>query len=200
MDAIIIILQGIVLFVVLWVIKPMFHAYGHEKGRLLAIKEDIESLTRTVESIRLEYSTKLEGISYTNTTLLERLKGHQNLRTAALEERLALYQQAYSLWRKLFFSIHGPEDKLEKNVLECQDWWEKHCLYLGAESRKLFWQATWLALDYKDLSIKREPELKNKSWDLIQKAGEALLIEADLPTFKEEFERPSLGKRNNEKA
>ena len=106
--------------VFLLVIKYYFPTYFAEKGKNLATKEDIASITREVESVRHEYSA-----------LLEELRARHQLRTASLDRRLQAHQEAFTQWRALVTGIIESKNA----IIACQSWWEKNCLYLEPKVR-----------------------------------------------------------------
>ena len=165
-------------------------AYVAEKGKNLATREDIAEITRRIEEVKATYVIQTKALEHQNALLLERIKGTQALRMAAAEKRLAAHQDAFSLWRKLFFSVHS--DKVHKVVLECQSWWEQNCLYLSAEARDAFNRAYGAAGNHRELSQDRNNSAELKSnFEVIRSAGDSIVAGAALP---------SLGMRESESA
>lgn len=104
-------------------------------------------------------------------------------RLAALEKRLAVHQEAYTLWNELFWNIH-KESEVNEVVMKCQDWWYKNCLYLDAKSRKAFREAYHLASDFR--SIPKTDTAMRKEWfEDIRGAGAAIVEAVELPTIGE---------------
>lgn len=117
-------------------IGAYFASYLREKGKNLATRKDIAGLTRIVEDIKTE-----------NSLLVERFKSQQQLRHAALDERLKAHQQAFALWYKLRDSCYGVSDDGLGSVLKgCYDGWTDNCLYLEPEARTAFYEAMMAAL------------------------------------------------------
>jgi hypothetical protein len=104
-------------------LKHYIPSYLNEKGKNLATKEDVAAITHEVERVRLEYNT-----------LMEEVRARNQLRMAALDKRLQAHQEAFALWRKLTGRSAQPADV----IMECQTWWETHCLYLEPEVRQAF--------------------------------------------------------------
>lgn len=117
---------GLVACFVAWLLfKHYLPSYLGQKGKNLADKEDIAALTHEVEAIKGQYSK-----------LLEEFKSHQQLRMVAAERRIQVHQEAFALWRKLIANVYN--DRIGEVVIECQGWWENHCLYLEPEAREAF--------------------------------------------------------------
>jgi len=108
-----------------------------------------------------------------------------SLRMAALEKRLAVHQEAYSLWIELKFS----QDRL-KVAAHCQEWWDKNCLYLSQDAREAFRKAYFAAFSHQMLTEQRGPveDIKKES-KVIDAAGEAIVRGASLPPIGDEFSR-----------
>ena len=85
------------------------------------------------------YARQLQELQHKNDLLLEQLRARQQLRMAALEKRLQVHQEAYTLWRKLRSNVSSPN--LYSVVSECQQWWESNCLYLAPDARATFARA-----------------------------------------------------------
>jgi len=119
-------LNSLLLTVFGLVFKNYLSNYASEKGKNLATKEDIASITNEVERIRHEYNSALE-----------QMRAQNQMRTASLDRRLEAHQEAFARWR----SLVGNPDEVHKAILECQDWWEKNCLYLEPEVRQAFVEA-----------------------------------------------------------
>lgn len=100
---------------------------------------------------------------------------------AALERRLDAHQQAYSLWVKLRGAVHH-EDQIGDVVLECQDWWQRHCLYLDGPARQAFHDAYMSANLHHDLVKERtDADTLRENWVVITRAGELLVAGVELP-------------------
>ena len=94
-----------------------------EWGKNLANKQDMEKLTKQVEEIKLQHSKLLEDHKFEN-----------QLRVAALDKRLEVNQEAYGLVYGMTLEELDPESHRR----ECDDWWNKNCLYLSEEVRAKF--------------------------------------------------------------
>jgi hypothetical protein len=172
----------------LW--RSFFPSYLSEKGKNLATKEDIAAITTQVEDVKELYSKRLKELEHQNALVLEQLRSQQQLRLAAVERRLAVHQEAFALWRRLVAAAHS--EAVHSLVLECQDWWEKNCLYLGAEARDSFNRAYFAASSHRELTRARvDAEEVKTNWALLMKAGDDILAGVQLP---------SLGKREAESA
>jgi len=105
------------------------------------------------------------------------------LRLAALEKRLSVHQEAYTLWTELFWNLHNEKD-LPNIVMKCQDWWYKNCLYLDPKSRESFKLSCHLAFDFSSIP-RNNSKLRKDSFKQIRKAGEDIVKGVDLPTIGE---------------
>lgn len=165
-----------VLFFVLPLAGGYIGSYFRQKGKNLATKEDIETITKEIESVKFEFAKELESI-----------KEHNQLKLAALDERLNRHQTAYTLWRGLLSKAH-KKDEIWDYAIKCQKWWNENCLYLAQESRESFLHAIFCAQNHSDFlqDISSNIDLIMKNWTDILKAGEDLTNAIDLPAIAEE--------------
>jgi len=154
--------------VVILVWRSFFSGYGSQKGKNLATKEDIDAITDKIENVKLLYA-KQHG------EFLEGLRSKQQLRMAALEKRLEAHQQAFTFWRKLMFEANSRA--VITTVNDCQEWWERNCLYLSSDARAAFRQAYFAAADH--------PSFLAGTGGAIRKAGEAIVSGVELSTLGE---------------
>lgn len=184
MTTLILILQIVVLLsigIFALLIKYAFPAYFAEKGKNLATKQDVGAITREVEGIRSENAQRLENLAHQNRQILEQSGHRQQLRMAALEKRLAVHQEAYVLWVKLFKSVHD-DATVGSIIMECQEWWEHNCLYLEDSVRRAFRLAYMTALNHRNLVRWREDvKLVKDSWSDIARVGEVIVKAVELP-------------------
>ena len=160
--------------------RAFFPAYLGRKGQNLADKEDIASITRQIEEVKVNYSMLVEQFKAERAMLTERFKADHQLRMAAIDKRLQAHQEAFALWRKLMAGVHT--DKVHDAVMECQSWWEKNCLYLGEEARNAFSMAYSSAGSHKMLLAGRADVSSIKeSWKSIRGAGEVIVKGVALP-------------------
>jgi hypothetical protein len=158
-------------------------SYLTEKGKNLATKEDVAAITREVERVRHEYAARLEDLAHQNRLILEERSRHHQLRMAALDRRLDVHQQAYALWVRLVGSIYR-EDRLTKLVMQCQEWWQNHSLYLDGSARQEFRDAYMAATHHRDLVNAHErSEVLRESWATIMRVGELLVTAVELPAI-----------------
>ena len=168
--------------VVVLLIRSFLPSYFSEKGKNLATKEDIGEITAAVESVKEDYTKRLKELEHQNALVLEQLRMNQQLRLAAVEKRLAAHQEAFTLWRRLIASAY--DDALGSVVLECQDWWNKNCLYLSAEARDAFNRSYMLAQDHRTLAqSNRDLDAVKKYSQIIFAAGEAIVAGVELPSL-----------------
>ncbi len=171
-------------------LKWTMPAYLAEKGKNLATKEDIGSITRTVESIRAEYGKSLQEIAHQNSLLIEELRSTSQRRLAAVELRLRAHQEAFIQWRNLIANVHEPSCR--ETVMECAKWWEHNCLFLSAHAREALSSAYWAASMHPDfLQDKSNKDLIMENWARLMDAGKIIVEGADLPALgNREFETP----------
>jgi hypothetical protein len=98
-------------------------------------------------------------------------------RLAALEKRLEVHQEAFSLWRKLLFSLSKPAE-LSQIVMEGQEWWDNNCLYLDEKSRSSFHKSLLLAWD---IVPELKAEGKTKIFKEMNQTGKFLIEGVNLP-------------------
>lgn len=156
--------------------------YLGEKGKNLATKEDIGQITKIVEDVKLQ-----------NGVLLEDLKTKNQLRMAALDKRLQAHQDAFALWRRLV--AHAHSENVGPIVMECQDFWEKHCLYLEPAARQALSDAYVHAASHRQLvqggqfmTPEQRAELTehiSESWAFIKGAGRVIMESVALPPVTE---------------
>lgn len=125
----------------------------------------------------------LEGtlVGVLASLITARATRRDNLRLAAVDKRLAVHQEAFSLWSKLMSNLHQP-DHLNEIVVECERWWKSNCLYLDPKSRRLFREGTIDAGMYHDLKGVRDPR---ETFGRLIYVFEALTAGVGLPTIGE---------------
>lgn len=171
-DFVLIISIGLIAFVFI-LIKFALPSYLRQKGENLASKEDLAQLTDTVEKVKCLYAS-----------LIEELKTKNQLRVAALSERLRAHQEAYQLWREI--NAHLETEEINKVILKCDEWWGKNCLYLEPEAREAFIKAFVGAKDLKLYKTCQDaPELFSKVCKEINDAGAAIERCVALPVLNE---------------
>jgi hypothetical protein len=70
------------------------------------------------------------------------------MRLAALDKRLEVHQEAYTLCLNMKANL--AKDGLVDMVQEGQEWWKKNCLYLSADARAAFQLACRRAMEHKE--------------------------------------------------
>ena len=170
-----------VLIIAFSAIGGFLGAYLKKKAENLATKEDIEDITKKIEDIRSQYSKQLE-LHKASLQLSNQLK------LAALDKRLEKHQEAFTLWRRLLFSLRD-EDKIGSAIDESQKWWDKNCLYLSDEARSAFHTAVILAVDFRNLP-RTDPEMIREWFDKINEAGKKIVEAVNLPPLSEDKIKP----------
>jgi hypothetical protein len=163
-------------------------AYLQEKGKNRAMAEDIDRLTRTVESIKTENAVSLANLAHQNGLLLEQLKSRQQLRVAAIDKRLQAHQEAFTRWRRLIAVAHS--EKVGEVVVECQTWWEQNALYLEPQVRDAFNRAYFAAATHRSLvNVPSRDESTaadvRENWRLMLAAGDIIMEAVALPALNE---------------
>ncbi len=88
-------------------------SYLAERGKNLATKEDVADITRKVEEVRAVFA-KDEA---------EREQRYR-LQLAALDKRLAVHQEAYTRWHRLWNAVHT--DEITDVVIENRTWFHEN--------------------------------------------------------------------------
>jgi hypothetical protein len=146
-------------------------AYLAEKFRGVATKEDVADITRLVEAVREAFGAR------------EAAREQQyRLQLAALDKRLAVHQEAYARWRRLFFAVHHPEE-VGQLVSDNQRWLDDNCLYLAREAEDAFVSAQGAAWLYRDLLAAEGPTsaLVKESWEKVETCGAKIRAAVGLP-------------------
>jgi hypothetical protein len=167
-----------------YMLRSFLPSYFSEKAKNLATREDIATITNEIERIKAQHANQIQAVIHQYNLLLEAKKGQNLLRLAALERRLQAHQDAFELWRKLLSAAHGPDTG--NVVMECQEWWNKNCLYLEAEARNAFNMAYHSAHMHEGL--KQDPSnlsLVTDNWTKIMAAGDIIVKSVDLPPIAE---------------
>ena len=165
-----------------------FGAYLREKGKNRATVEDIDRLTRVVESIKTENAARLAEISHQNAVLIEQLKSQNQLRLAAVDRRLQAHQEAFVHWRRLVAVAHSEE--VGKVVMECQTWWEQNALYLEPQVRDAFNRAYHAAAAHRSLVHIQYHDVAslanaNENWQLVMAPGDIIMEAVALPALND---------------
>lgn len=162
------IIAGIAVF---YLLKTFIPAYLSKKAENLATREDIAAITDEIERVKTQYSV-----------LLEELKAKHQLRVAAIDRRLQAHQEAFTLWRELFGSVHTEE--VGRAVIKCQEWWERNCLYLEPNVREAFVASYSAAhLHHALVQARSDSEILKDNWKLITKFPNVLFEAIQLPTL-----------------
>jgi hypothetical protein len=155
-------------------------AYLSKKGENQATKEDIAELTRKVEEVRHEFVVRVEEIRHGFAIQAEEHSQKNRLKLAALERRLEVHQEAYTLWRHLYFTVH--RENVGAVVQECQTWWEKNCVYLGPEVRDAFLEGFQAAHGHREILLSDRKYAK-ENWAKVERVGRLILEATGLPGF-----------------
>jgi len=152
-------------------------SYVQEKGKNLATKQDIADITREIEEAKQPFFE-----------LQEQIKGFHQLRFAAIDRRLQAHQEAFTLWRKLLATAHTKD--AGRTAMECQTWWERHCLYLEPTVRQAFVAAYNAAGEHRlYLEDRSNPDVVRENWRTITQFPAILFAAVQLPTLTPEEEK-----------
>lgn len=165
---------GVIFLGVAWLfLRSYLPSYFSKKAENLATREDIAAITHQIESVKTQYAV-----------LIEETKAKHQLRMAALDRRLQVHQEAFTLWREIPGGVHTEE--IGKVVLKCQEWWEKNCLYLEPEVRDAFVAAYSAAHSHHAyVQARAESKILTENWELITKFPNVLFEAIQLPPLTE---------------
>jgi hypothetical protein len=165
---------GVLLIIIALLILIGYKAFGISSDALLSL-----------------ISAVIGGLIATSSQAWVSAQDRQNqLRLAAIDRRLEVHQQAYTLWRRLLANL-GNEKNLGDVVLECQAWWEKNCLYLDPNARQIFVRAYLSAGSHAVMVLSRDTNLIEKNYQAIIDAGPAIVAGVSLPSIGE-FENKTI--------
>lgn len=106
--------------------------YLDRKAANLADKEDIDAITKIVESIKHDNELNLAKVT-------EALRAQTSLRLLAGERRIETHQKAYVLWQEMLDLIHQDGGAARADLKEeCRAFYLANCLYLDAAVRIAF--------------------------------------------------------------
>ena len=175
-------------------LKGFVRAYVEKKGANRADVEDLPRLTRLTEEVLQKFRDQSEEQAHRNREILERLSHRHDLRMAALEKRLAVHQEAYTLWYEMYAARH---DRAAAGVAseKAQRWWLANSLYLSKDARHLFSLATNVVRDIAGMIERHEPasEIRQDN-DVLRKARDAIISGVELPSLNDDelgSEQPS---------
>lgn len=162
-----------------FVIRPICEGYAKRTGELIAER---------VYSAELEHE-KARGrqpVDRENEEHKSALAQHAQLRLVALERRLTVHQEAFSIWWRLYHGMHTPA--APALVGECQDWWSKNCLFLEPSVRDAFTVAVASASGHDGLLRsylpERDPLVRweiDENWERIRILGTRIQEAVALP-------------------
>ncbi|MGE7085693.1 hypothetical protein [Achromobacter xylosoxidans] len=175
--------------VIAWTIKPAYEGYFRRKGEIFA---ELASAKALEEARALGRQT----LEQENETHKAQLNAKNLMRTAALDKRLEIHQQAFVLWWELRELVHGDPQPLGDHILKCQSWWVEHCLFLDPKAREDF------SLAYSSASLHRSyvnPPVRDEdasmalqeNWARIMAPGRSLPAAVALPSIAEDRRDPS---------
>jgi hypothetical protein len=157
-------------------------AFLEEKGKNLATKQDIGDITKIVESIKHE-----------NNLILEEIKGKHQMRLAAIEKRLQVYQKVYVNLSHIIndllienLSDYQKKILIPKIVIDFIDNIIDSTIYLSTPIMEIMGNIIWLLQNYTDTDKSEE---KRKIHDEIMKISLQVF-----ELIREDVELPPIGK------
>jgi hypothetical protein len=123
-------------------------------------------------------------------TQLEDHKLRNQLRLAALTERLAAHQEAYRRWHLLMANCN-KQDEINKIAFDCEQWWKGNCLYLSKEAREAFHDSCIAASQRPGLIPEGSRDadlmkLARENHDIIYRTGKIIVDAVGLPPMIDE--------------
>ena len=189
-------LWSLLLLGILALLGSFLGSYVQTKGKHLATKEDVEEITKRVESIKSEYAKQLELLVQEHRIFLHGQERKHELSVAALDRRLAAHQEAYALWWELMGSA-SKRDTAGAAVLRCQEWWVHNSLYLSPEAREAFIQAYHAASLHPDLLTAHvDAKEIRENWKTISQAGDIIVKAVALPSWSDKEYQPIEGQKD----
>ncbi|AWB32394.1 SPX domain-containing protein [Orrella marina] len=130
--------------------------YLDKKAENVATKQDIKEITQKIEEAKQPFFE-----------LQEQVKGFHQLRFAAIDRRLQAHQDAFVFWVKLLNNVHSEKQKKMQVIGECQEFWQRNCLYLEPTVRDAFTEVQF-AVQTHDFHMGQLGEEKTSAnWDKI---------------------------------
>ncbi|MDQ8196366.1 hypothetical protein QEH59_18190 [Coraliomargarita sp. SDUM461004] len=161
-------------------------AYLSKKGDMRALKEDIQEVETLTQEVKTRYNL-----------ILEQLADVRALKVLAPELRLHKYQEAYTLWDDMFWSIHDAD--LYEKAKKCECWWKKNCVYLDADTRVAFKKGINFATLHPDLlkarGTARDAERVSENWDRVLEVEKKIFENTELPGMRSAEINTDLTKR-----
>lgn len=155
----------------------LFTSIGAYFGSFLKKKGEI-SATKA-------HAKEIQKVLHQNQQLIEKYKAHNTMKLAAIDKRLQVHQEAYTLWKKLLSAVHT--ESIGNVVIECQSWWDENCLFLSAEPRKAFHTAFQCASNHASyLNVPpdlKDNELIDSNFKNITKVGDIIVRSVELPSL-----------------
>lgn len=177
--------------VVLSGLRLYARAYLDRKAANLADKEDIDAITKIVESIKHDNELKLAQVT-------EALRAQTSLRLLAGERRIETHQKAYVLWQEMLDLIHQDGGTMRAELKEeCREFYLANCLYLDAAVRMAFIDALTSYDVHLDLLRGQHGTPANNREQMavaitnnmqrVKNLGHAIEAACDLPSIGSEF-------------
>jgi hypothetical protein len=164
--------------IVATVFLTAFVTVGIAAGLLkLYLKTFVE--TTVQESVKHQFEVERQKMREDFEREMQAGERKDKFRLAALDRRLDAHQRAFTLARRMIFTLRSS-DPTETNKLssECKLFWEEQSLFLSNEVRKQFWKC-FLFYNFYGQEIETIKSLKQTDSEYYKKANESLRAERE---------------------
>jgi hypothetical protein len=164
-------------------LQKTLNGYAVEKGKNLATREDVEQITRQVESVKADYAKQLLALEHAQKLLLEQSNQRHQLSMAVIERRLQAHQDAFSRSLQLSRLAHDKSEGVTDRLNGMLQWYSENCLYLAPEAGRAFVRACHAAHMHSSL-VEGGPTsstLVRDNWEVITLAPETIAAAVQLP-------------------
>ena len=135
-------------------------------------------------------------LGYWISALSSRKDRKHQLSMAALEKRLAVHQEAVTIWNNICHNLFNNQE-LYRIGIHAKDWYYKNCLYLDETACNDFWNCLMEAPNYAGL-VQNSQQIADQrggmrdeaterriyeSWGIISKPSYSLPAGVKLPSF-----------------
>lgn len=118
---------------------------------------------------------------------LSQQEEHRALKLAALDKRLEVHQNAWTMWNELLFNLSNPED-LYKASTKAARWFTLNNLYLESNAREAFYSA-YMSASFLSDNPESTRVHERKTWlewrREVWEAGEKIAKGVELPALEE---------------
>ena len=136
----------------------------------------------------------------------QRLDRKHRLSMAAIDKRLTVHQEAFTLWNEAWRTVHGPQDKISAAIYKARQWWAKNCLYLEPSVNEAFLDFMWALGQHSTLLATQRGLRQNGfddldarlevavNWNRIRDVDNVIFAACELPSFSthSDDEKPNM--------